>query len=80
MPHRVNFLLYDFGFPIGCWIVFELSCVGVQQSQPRPQDDLLDLGVGSYSCRSRSTLVPFAFESSGAWSASGLQLWKELNR
>ena len=24
------------------------------------------------------TLVPFAFESSGAWSASGLKLWKEL--
>ena len=25
----IHFLLFDFGFPLGCWVLFELSCVCV---------------------------------------------------
>lgn len=25
----MHFLLFDFGFPLGCWALFELSCVGL---------------------------------------------------
>ena len=49
----VHFLLFDFGFPLGCWALFELSCVGLvlgMKLWPKPPLTGCALQVIDFKC------------------------------